>query len=899
MASSDLSDVPRFAAAPLTAATVYRGLMSQFVRGVIFPGVITIALCFLCLEMSWQQCYDLLPLIPPGVALYSLPEAWLVHRLYRPMGTALAWFDRGQRPPEKVISAALARTLNMPYYAFLRVTLVRGPLASVSAVLALLIGNWVWHCGFQTWQILMFPALVLLFACPAYAMIEYFNVSRHLVPLVERFWQHCTHLEIADQRALIAVRLKSKLLYLCIFITALPLLFVAFSVLFKVHLLLRGLGVSDTMLMMWPLLRWIIGALAVCIIGALVVSVMTAQEVSRSAARLIGGMNEVERGNLDVDLKVLGTDEYADLTRGFNLMTDGLREEVRILEVSQDLSGELQLDVLIGRIMKAACELLDADRSTLFVYDAQRNQLWSRFGMGLQAREIRIAADAGIAGYVFSSGQSENITDAYADPRFSAEIDNQTGYRTHTILCMPIVNKTGKRIGVTQVLNKHGGCFNARDEQRLRAFTAQIAVTLENAQLFDEVLAVKNYNENILASTTDGVVTLDQQQRVVTANGAALNILGLYGAEQLAGRPAQELFSGDNAWVLRSIDKVIASGLSDAAVDAVFVRPDGGEASVNLTAAPLKDAQAQRIGLILNFEDFTSEKRVKSTMARYMSQEVADQLLAAGESVLGGKLQKASILFSDLRGFTTVSETLGARETVSMLNQYFEQMVEVIFNHHGILDKYIGDAIMAVFGSPFAGPRDADNAVATANGMLSALAQFNRRRTDVGQKPLDIGIGIATGDVIVGNIGSPRRMEYTVIGDDVNLASRLESATKQYGVRVLLSEATVAALHTPILMRQIDCIRVKGQDRAVTVYEALGYHDEHSFPDLPECLKAYASGLEAYRARAWKRAQDAFSAVLACNPQDRPSQIYLQRCQHYAGQPPPPDWDYVWRLQEK
>ena len=135
-------------------------------------------------------------------------------------------------------------------------------------------------------------------------------------------------------------------------------------------------------------------------------------------------------------------------------------------------------------------------------------------------------------------------------------------------------------------------------------------------------------------------------------------------------------------------------------------------------------------------------------------------------------------MFSDLRNFTTASEALGARETVAMLNEYFEGMVDVIFKNKGVLDKYIGDAIMALYGAPFEGPEDAANSVRTAHDMFGELRKLNGKRAGSNMAPLDIGIGISTGRIIVGNIGSPKRMEYTVIGDSVNLASRLEGATK-------------------------------------------------------------------------------------------------------------------------
>ena len=512
----------------------------------------------------------------------------------------------------------------------------------------------------------------------------------------------------------------------------------------KVELMVEDLGFGIGFAEMTPLIVWVVGIVLVCLGLALAMSILTALEVSRSAAKLVTAMHKVEVSDLHNHLEITGTDEYADLFRGFNLMTSGLREEVRILEVTHELSGELNLDALLERIMGATTELLDADRSTVFVYDAKTNQLWSRFAEGMETAEIRFASDAGIAGQVFTTGEVQNVTDPYSHPRFNPKIDHRTGYKTESILCMPIDGKTGQRIGVTQVLNKHGGFFTAKDESRLRAFTAQVSVSLENAQLFDDVLNMKNYNDSILKSTSNGLITLDSDHKVVTANEAALSIMHTT-SESFVEHPAAELFVDDNAWVLDSLGKVTESGKTDLTVDADFHLPDGALASLNLTTVPLIDIADENIGSMLILEDMTGEKRVKTTMARYMSKEVADQLLEGDDDALEGKDQRVSVLFSDVRNFTSISETLGARGTVSMLNEYFEDMVEVIFDHGGILDKYIGDAIMALFGAPFAGDADADNAVSVASGMLVTLAELNVRRRAAGKDEIAIGIGVATG----------------------------------------------------------------------------------------------------------------------------------------------------------
>jgi adenylate cyclase len=252
-----------------------------------------------------------------------------------------------------------------------------------------------------------------------------------------------------------------------------------------------------------------------------------------------------------------------------------------------------------------------------------------------------------------------------------------------------------------------------------------------------------------------------------------------------------------------------------------------------------------------------------------------------------------------VRGFTTIAEAIGARETVAMLNSYFTEMVDVIFAHGGILDKYIGDAIMALFGAPFAGPTDADNAIATANQMLVELAALNMRRTTGGQKPIDIGLGVSTGDVIVGNIGSIKRMEYTVIGDSVNLASRLEGANKYYGSKILFSEFTKQRLTKPLLMREIDLIRVKGKDFPVAVHESLEYRIGELDNGLGRMLEHYQAGFTAYRAQAWDDAEAAFKAALSIMPEDGPSAMYIERCRRFSVSPPSTNWDGIWTLTDK
>ena len=806
--------------------------------------------------------------------------------------------DRGERPEAYAASRAIVRALNLPYFSFLRVTFFHGPSAALMAGGGMVAGNWLLDSGFGWWQIIGVTLNIFFFASPTHAIAEFFVTARKIVPMIEQLWDYCDQIDAKHQSQLISVPLRSKLLYLSIFVNSLPLLFLAGSTVFKTDRVLVAAGINASVGTLMPVIMYSAGVAFVCMIGTLVMSVLTASEVSRSAARLSAAMRGIEQGDLDHNLRLSSTDEYAELFRGFNLMVGSLREEVHILQLSHALAGELNLDKLLTRLVHATSELLNADRCTLFLYDKKTNELFSRIAEGLEIKEIRIRPDSGIAGAVFTTRKTESITDPYSDPRFNQAVDRATGYRTESILAMPIVNKAGDCIGVTEVLNKRGGRFTAKDETRLAAFTAQITIALENAKLFEDVLNEKNYNEGILRSTTDGIVTLDADEKILTANDAALKLMKRERSE-LIGKALDEVFTGQNTWVLNTLEKVKQSGRREIAVEMELHVGERDIASVNLAMNPLIDINEERIGSMIVVEDITSEKRIRSTMARYMSPEIADQLLAEGENVLGGKDQPASILFSDIRSFTTMSEALGARDTVSMLNEYFERMVDVVLSHGGVLDKFIGDAVMALFGVPFNGEHDADDAVRVANTMWVVLRQLNRERRGQGKAPIKIGVGIASGIVVVGNIGSTRRMEYTAIGDTVNLSSRLESATKYYGVGVLISESTKDELTSKTLLREIDRLRVKGKHEPVAIYEAMDHLTEEEFPSLTRGVELYAEGIRLYRERAFKDALDCFKQTLGLHPHDHPSELYVERCEHFLETPPPPDWDGVWVMTSK
>ncbi len=581
-------------------------------------------------------------------------------------------------------------------------------------------------------------------------------------------------------------------------------------------------------------------------------------------------------------------------------------EEMEFLRLVSDITAELDLDALLQRVMAEATRMLRAERSTLFLRDERTHELFARVAEGDSVGEIRFPETAGIAGTVLSTGESINIAHAYADLRFNPELDRQTGFFTRSILCVPVVSHDGEMIGVTQVLNRRGGPFTEEDEQRLKAFTAQVSIALQNAKLFDDVQNMRNYSEAMLASMSDGVITVDKGGLIATCNDGGARILGT-DPRSLVGRSCEEVFGGADAIISALVARVADGDVRspEIAMDVDVSRlvnaedaDDHDRVSVNVTVLPLVGTDDGHLGTMIVMEDISGEKRVRATMARYMDPAVADQLVRRDQEILGGKSVEATVLFSDIRSFTTLAEELGPQSTVALLNEYFTIMVDCIQQHGGMLDKFIGDAIMAAFGLPVAHGDDVDRSVQAAIAMISSLFEWNQHRALDGRQPIDMGIGLNTGMLVAGNIGSPKRMDFTMIGDGVNLASRLESACKQYSARILISEHTFTRLKGVYRTREVDHVVVKGKTEPVAVYEVLDYHTPETFPNLMDAVNHFRDGIEKYRRGDWKPAIDAFGEALRANPDDKLSSTYISRCEALVAEPPA-EWNGIWVMTSK
>ncbi|MFA4901947.1 MAG: adenylate/guanylate cyclase domain-containing protein [Desulfobaccales bacterium] len=290
---------------------------------------------------------------------------------------------------------------------------------------------------------------------------------------------------------------------------------------------------------------------------------------------------------------------------------------------------------------------------------------------------------------------------------------------------------------------------------------------------------------------------------------------------------------------------------------------------------------------------------IRRMFGQYMSDAVINHLLEHPEKLqLGGERRRVTLFFSDLAGFTTISERLSPETVVGLLNDYLSSMTEIILAEEGTVDKFEGDAIMAFWGAPLDQPDQARRACRAALKQQAALKELNRQFASLNLPPLAMRIGLHTGDAIVGNLGSEKRFDYTVIGDTVNLASRLEGVNKFYGSHVMASEVTVAACDGGVEFRELDLVAVKGKERAVRVFEVLGLTGELA-PEVIRRRQDFAQGLELYRQGRFPEAQAAFDSILTEDPEDGPAKIFLARCRHFQSTPPPAPWDTVFRPDAK
>ena len=350
-------------------------------------------------------------------------------------------------------------------------------------------------------------------------------------------------------------------------------------------------------------------------------------------------------------------------------------------------------------------------------------------------------------------------------------------------------------------------------------------------------------------------------------------------------------------WMWFGLALLVPFGLLN---DVAFLR--GYWLNFTLPAATLT-ANVMMVSLYRALVEEKEKRKLRSEFGKFVPPEVIRRLMLNPKLVEPRKTE-ITVMFSDIRGFTTISEKLDAQELALFLNSYLSDMTTIVFDAQGTLDKFIGDAVMAFWGAPFEEPGHAANACEASLAMMKRVHELQEQWEKQGKPKLDIGIGLNSGPASVGRMGSEQRRAYTALGDTVNLSSRLEGLNKEYGTHILVNESTFSEVQKDgFLFRELDIIRVKGKLQPVTIYELVGkvaeLEKEPDFTELQERLRCFAVARALYSKRQWEQAQQAFQAILERFPGDGPSRMYWKRCQEYLFDEPPVGWDGVFTMTHK
>ncbi|UCF12798.1 MAG: adenylate/guanylate cyclase domain-containing protein [Thermoplasmatales archaeon] len=293
-----------------------------------------------------------------------------------------------------------------------------------------------------------------------------------------------------------------------------------------------------------------------------------------------------------------------------------------------------------------------------------------------------------------------------------------------------------------------------------------------------------------------------------------------------------------------------------------------------------------------------SRKWITSIFGKYVSPVVIDNLIKNPDWIkLGGEKRTITVFFSDIRGFTSISERLDPEELVHLLNEYLTEMTSIIIKDQGLVDKYMGDAIMAFWGAPLEQPNHTELACSSSLEMIDKLEELKKKWKKEGIPSFDIGIGLNSGDAIVGNMGSLKRFDYTAIGDNVNLASRMEGLNKIYGTNIIITENTHKVVKDKFETRKLDAVKVLGKKKPILIYELLSQKDRFS-KKQGDFVRLYEAGLELYFKKNWKPAIKSFQDAVKLM-EDNASHIFIARCQEFLKNPPSRDWDGVWEMETK
>ena len=496
-----------------------------------------------------------------------------------------------------------------------------------------------------------------------------------------------------------------------------------------------------------------------------------------------------------------------------------------ICSVSQAANSTLDLTQVLNIVMDTIIRLTGAERGFVMLLDDETGELLFKTARNMDRETLggsSFQISLSIVNRVAAEARPVVTTNAQADPRFSMQ-ESIVSYSLRSILCVPLLVKD-RVIGVIYADSRiKSGLFSEHDLDVLVTFANQVASAIENAKLFESITMAKNLMESIFASIPSGVITTDMSDRISTVNRAAERILRLSPKGSI-GASYQQVFGETlSPYLSPLIEETKCTNQSIIDYEITPELPDRGLVTLSLSLSQLTDANNGCQGVAIVIDDLTETKRlqaVREMFRRYVSPAVVDRLPADARDLrLGGHRQEVAILFADIRGFTSFSEGVAPEELVVILNQYLSLAAQCVLRYDGTLDKFMGDAVMALFNAPLPQEEFALNAIKGALAIREAVDRLHQERGP--RFPcLQYGIGINVGEAVIGNVGTARQMNYTAIGDAVNLAKRLQEVASAR--QILLTHNTYARVAPFVHVQPLEPIQVKGRRSLEQIYELLG-----------------------------------------------------------------------------
>jgi adenylate cyclase len=520
-----------------------------------------------------------------------------------------------------------------------------------------------------------------------------------------------------------------------------------------------------------------------------------------------------------------------DLDQGLAIHLREHENLTALYNVSQIVNSTLDLSQVLNLTIDLIIQVTGAERGFLMLIDDASGELTFRVARNMDRETIAGSSfeiSRSIVNKVAQEGQPILTTNAQSDPRFSTQA-SVVSYSLRSILCVPLRVK-GKITGVIYADNRvKTGLFSEGDRRLLTAIADQAAVAIENARLFEdvkfnleEITNMKNLMDNIFASIASGVITTNIHDKITLLNHAAEGILGVLAGHSL-GRTYHEVLPVlDRALLSRLIEDVKHRRRRYVGYEVDMELPERGTVNLSMNLSTLRDSQDATLGVAIVVDDLTEKKRFERERAmikRYLPSQLVDNLPDdLSELKLRGERQQITTLFADIRGFSTYSERSDPEKVVEVINQYFAFALAAVDRREGVVDKFLGDAVMAHFNTPLRPVTDhAWRAVLAAWDFKGSIAEYLEQVPE--EDRLDVGIGINTGEPVVGNVGAEDRMEYTAIGDAVNLAKRLQESARRG--QVLLSNSTYELVKDQVEVKVLEPIQVKGRQALEQVYELL------------------------------------------------------------------------------